>query len=76
LPAGKNDQIPLEILTLYIVSSLTALLTWWLDHDMPYPAEQINDIFRQLTQPSIETIMQGTDCASAVVAGKCPIFLS
>jgi len=59
LTARKNDQIPLEILTLYIVSSLTALLTWWLDHDMPYPAEQINDIFRQLTQPSIEMIMQG-----------------
>ncbi len=58
LPPRKKEQIPLEILTLYIVSSLTTLLTWWLDHDMPYPAEQINDVFRQLTQPSIEAILQ------------------
>jgi AcrR family transcriptional regulator len=57
-PSKKKEQIPLEILTLYIVSTLTALLTWWLDHDMPYPAERINDIFRQLAQPSVEAIMQ------------------
>ena len=55
----KKEQIPLEILTLYIVSTLTALLTWWLDHDMPYPAERINDMFRQLTQPSVDSILQG-----------------
>ena len=60
LPPRKKDQIPLEILALYIVSTLTTLLTWWLDHDMPYPVEQINDIFRQLTQPSVDTILQGT----------------
>jgi AcrR family transcriptional regulator len=57
LPAGKKGVIPLEILTLYVVSSLTTLLTWWLDHDMPYPAEEINNMFRQLTQPALEAML-------------------
>jgi len=57
-PSKKKEQIPLEILTLYLVSTLTALLTWWLDHDMPYPTERINVMFRQLAQPSVDAIMQ------------------
>ncbi|MBU4225819.1 MAG: TetR/AcrR family transcriptional regulator, partial [Chloroflexi bacterium] len=57
-PSKKKEQIPPEIMTLYIVSTFIALLTWWLDHDMPYPAERINDMFRQLTQPSMDAIMQ------------------
>lgn len=58
LSSKKKNQIPLEILTLHVVNSLTALLTWWLDHDTPYSAEQMNEMFRQLTQPAIEAIMQ------------------
>lgn len=57
-PGKKKEQIPLEILTLYIVNTFIALLTWWLDHDMPYPAERINDMFRQLTEPGMVAIMQ------------------
>jgi hypothetical protein len=34
-----------------------SLLTWWLDNDMPYPAERMNEMFRQLTQPGVEAVM-------------------
>jgi hypothetical protein len=34
------------------------LLTWWLEHDLPYPAERINEMYRQLTQPAIDSILQ------------------
>lgn len=59
LPDKKKEllPIPLEILTLYIVNTLVSLMTWWLDHDMPYPAKRINDMFRQLTEPSVGAIM-------------------
>jgi AcrR family transcriptional regulator len=60
VPASLTERIPLEILTLYIVSNLTSLLIWWLDHDMPYPAERINDIFRDLTQPTIDAVWSGS----------------
>ena len=50
-------QIPPEILAHYLVSTFIALLTWWLDHDLPYSAERMNDMFRQLTQPGVEATM-------------------
>jgi AcrR family transcriptional regulator len=57
LSRRKNPQIPPEILTHYLVSTFIALLTWWLDHDLPYSAERMNDMFRQLTQPGVEAAM-------------------
>ena len=53
----KTPQIPPEILAHYLVSTFIALLTWWLDHDLPYSAERMNDMFRQLTQPGVEAVM-------------------
>jgi AcrR family transcriptional regulator len=54
----KNAKVPPDVLAHFMVSSFMALLTWWLDHDLPYPAERMNEMFRQLTQPGIENILQ------------------
>ena len=53
----KNAPIPPEILAHYLVSSFMAFLTWWLDHNLPYTAERMNDMYRQLTQPGVEAVM-------------------
>lgn len=54
-----NDKKPiqLEIVVHHLTSSLIAALTWWVDHDLPYPPERMNEIFKQLTQPAIETML-------------------
>ena len=57
LPTRKKSKIPSEILTVYVVNSLTALLTWWLDNDSPYSAEQMNDFYRQLVEPGVDAIL-------------------
>jgi AcrR family transcriptional regulator len=54
----ENPLVPPEILAHYLVSSFIALLTWWLDNDLPYSAERMNEMFRQLTQPGMEAVMQ------------------
>jgi len=54
----KGLQVPPDVLAHYMVSSFMALLTWWLDHNVPYPAERMNDMYRQLTQPGITAILQ------------------
>ena len=51
--------VPPEILAHYLVSAFMSLLTWWLDNNLPYSAERINEIFRQLTQPGVEAVMAG-----------------
>ncbi len=57
LSRKKKAPVPPEVVAHYLVSSFMALLTWWLDHDLPYPAEQINEMYRRLTQPGIAAIM-------------------
>ncbi len=53
----RKRSVPSEILALYIASSFISLLTWWLDNNLPYSAEQMNDFYRQLVQPGIEAFL-------------------
>ena len=57
LPAEQIPPIQLEIAVHYLVSSLLALLIWWLDHDLPYTAEQMDGIFKQLTMPGVKAAL-------------------
>ncbi len=51
--AGKRLGVPMEILTTHLAGSLLTLLTWWLDNEMPYPPEQMDEMFQQLTMLGI-----------------------
>jgi AcrR family transcriptional regulator len=51
--AGKKPLIPHEVLVHFVVSSFLGLLTWWLNHDMPYSPEQIDEMFKRLTYPGM-----------------------
>ncbi len=47
-----DDQItiPIEVRAGFLASSLLALLTWWLDNDMPYPPESMDEMYQELTR--------------------------
>jgi AcrR family transcriptional regulator len=38
----------------YIAGAIFTLLIWWLEHDMPYPAEQMDGLFQQLVLPGVQ----------------------
>ncbi|NTW56825.1 MAG: TetR/AcrR family transcriptional regulator [Chlorobiaceae bacterium] len=50
----KTRPVPVEITVHHLVSSLLSLMTWWLDRNMPYPPEKMEEIFRTLNRPGIE----------------------
>ncbi len=50
---AENKKIPFDILVHYITHSLITLLIWWIEHDLTYSPERINEIFQGLTQPAI-----------------------
>jgi AcrR family transcriptional regulator len=52
----KKQTIPLEVFVTFFISTFLGLLIWWLDHGLPYPAERMNDMFKQLTKPSFEAV--------------------
>lgn len=55
-PQGAS-AVPLEVLIYQLVSSLLSLLVWWLDKNLPYSAQQMAQMYQQLTQPGIEAIL-------------------
>jgi AcrR family transcriptional regulator len=58
MPNKAKQQIPPEIMAQYFASSLIGLLVWWLDNDLPYTAENMNDMYRHLTKPGVFNILQ------------------
>jgi AcrR family transcriptional regulator len=55
--AKVKPGIPVEILSHYIASSFISLLTWWLDNDSSYSAEQMNAFYQQLVKPGVDMLM-------------------
>jgi len=53
----KKQPVPLDVFVQYLFSAFLGLLTWWLDNDSPYSAEQMNDFYRQLVEPGVEAIV-------------------
>ncbi len=43
-----HPQMPLDVFSSYLAGSLLATITWWLETSMPYPPEQMAEMFRML----------------------------
>lgn len=50
----KDLPMPIELTTHWIVTSLLSLVVWWLENNMPYSPEEMEEMFRRLTMPGIE----------------------
>jgi AcrR family transcriptional regulator len=50
----KALPVPIEVTTHWIVASLLSLVVWWLENNMPYSAEEMEEMFRRLAMPGIE----------------------
>ncbi len=56
----KKQPIPLDIFVQYMVGTFLGLLTWWLDNDISYSGEQMNEYYQKLTEPTIQMLLAGT----------------
>jgi AcrR family transcriptional regulator len=55
-----QTAVPLPILSSYLASGIMTLLRWWLDHNMPYPPERMDEIFHQLVIPGFQSVLGTT----------------
>ena len=56
----KNEQaatVPIPILSNYLANEIFTLLTWWLDQNMPYTPERMDEIFHQLVSPGVRAAL-------------------
>lgn len=58
LKGKPASSIPIPVLSNYLASELFSLLKWWLDHNMPYPPERMDEIFHQLVTPTFRTVLE------------------
>lgn len=56
--ADGQQAVPPDILTHHLVSAFMSLMIWWLDHDLPYPPERMDQIYRQLMRGGIDGGLQ------------------
>ena len=58
---GKGPTtVPLTVVSQYLTGAFANLLKWWLDSDMPYTPEQMDNLFRQLTLTGVWATVEGT----------------
>lgn len=58
--ANEKQQMFNEMIEQFAVNSYISLLTWWLDHDMPYAAEEMDRLYHTLTVPGIMDVAAKT----------------
>jgi AcrR family transcriptional regulator len=55
-----SPSVPAHLIVTHLVGALQALLTWWLDSDMPYSPEAMHDIYRQMAIPAVAAVFDRT----------------
>jgi AcrR family transcriptional regulator len=44
----KSPLIPMEVVLNHVAAAIWELVTWWVTHDMPYPADRMAQIYDEL----------------------------
>ncbi|ADU29096.1 TetR/AcrR family transcriptional regulator [Evansella cellulosilytica] len=57
LPKGKEPKVPIKILTNHISSTLINLLKWWINNNMSYTPAEMEQYFRSLINPCIDSVI-------------------
>jgi AcrR family transcriptional regulator len=55
-----QTTIPIPILANYLASEIFSQLKWWLDNDMPYSPERMDEIFHRLLLPGVNSVINET----------------
>jgi AcrR family transcriptional regulator len=58
LDPAASTRVPIEVTVEYAVRSLLGLIDWWLDQDRPYTPEQLEEMYRQLTEPGVRAALR------------------
>jgi AcrR family transcriptional regulator len=56
----RSPSIPLPVVSEYLAGAFLTLLKWWIEASMPYPPEQMENIFQQLALPGVWSMLKKT----------------
>jgi len=67
-----GSPIPIEIAAYHLVAASLALIQWWLEHDMPYPPEQMGVIYHELIVAPTTAVAFNPSAASTTADHALP----
>jgi len=53
LPDGQTPSVPPPVMANYLAGTLLTLLVWWLDNNIPYSPERMDEMYQELTMPGV-----------------------
>lgn len=57
----QSTLIPVSILSNYLANEMFTFLRWWLDQNMPYSPERMDEIFHHLITPGFQAVLDEKD---------------
>ena len=57
LQPGQEPSVPVPVLALYLTGGLITLIRWWLDHDMPYSPQEMDELFQRMAMPGVRSVL-------------------
>lgn len=58
---SNAPQIPLEVTAVYLAGAQMHLIGWWLEHDMPYPIDEMVKMYQGLTMYGVVAMLGITE---------------
>jgi AcrR family transcriptional regulator len=52
-----QPSVPIPVLANYLASAILSMLKWWLDQNMPYPPERMDQLFHELVMPGLRSTL-------------------
>ncbi|NPV86322.1 MAG: TetR/AcrR family transcriptional regulator [Anaerolineae bacterium] len=63
-PPGQTPPMPLDVLINFFSTSLLGMLTWWLENNLPFPPEQMAELYLQLFYHGAASLLAQTTPAA------------
>jgi AcrR family transcriptional regulator len=57
LSEKRSLSVPHEVVSQYLAGAFLNLLKWWIEAEMPYSPERMDEMFQQLAMPGVWAIM-------------------
>ncbi len=57
LSEKRSPSVPLVVVAQYLAGAFLNLLKWWLEAEMPYSPERMDEMFQQLALPGVWAIV-------------------
>ena len=54
---GREPIVPVSILALFLTGGLMSLTQWWLEDDLSYSPQKMDEIFQKIAMPGVQEVL-------------------